>query len=275
MIRKESTPSPRPRNQAFTLIELLVVIAIIAILSSILFPVFAQAKKAAKTSSTQSTLHQVGLASTLYLNDYDDGIVMTQQSQVDRTNMWAVCLSPYTKSRQVFFDPSRATPPAQDEIQVGSSYKAPWFQVTSISINDAGYSSGYWITAGNSCGGFRFGYIYGGRVLSAMNEPERRIAFAPTLWPGTNNGWHFFRSFEASWPDPKVAASKFSFYNLVSGTRDQFSGESIPVVHADGSAGRLKKKDFISKAQAPTQKDWCNWLQTGPNRTWGEYWNAG
>jgi prepilin-type N-terminal cleavage/methylation domain-containing protein/prepilin-type processing-associated H-X9-DG protein len=62
-------------KRAFTLIELLVVIAIIAILAAILFPVFAQAKAAAKKSSNTSNLKQIGLATLLYVNDYDDTMV--------------------------------------------------------------------------------------------------------------------------------------------------------------------------------------------------------
>jgi prepilin-type N-terminal cleavage/methylation domain-containing protein/prepilin-type processing-associated H-X9-DG protein len=59
-------------RRAFTLIELLVVIAIIAILAAILFPVFAQAKEAAKKSSCLSNTKQLGVATLLYLGDYDD-----------------------------------------------------------------------------------------------------------------------------------------------------------------------------------------------------------
>jgi len=62
------------RSTAFTLIELLVVIAIIAILAAILFPVFAQAKEAAKKSSCLSNVKQIGTATYLYVNDYDDAI---------------------------------------------------------------------------------------------------------------------------------------------------------------------------------------------------------
>ncbi|AIE86360.1 type II secretion system protein [Fimbriimonas ginsengisoli] len=66
-----NSPSAR---RAFTLIELLVVIAIIAILAAILFPVFAQAKEAAKKTNCLSNLKQIGLATIMYANDYDDTI---------------------------------------------------------------------------------------------------------------------------------------------------------------------------------------------------------
>src|SRR4051812_6756769 len=72
---RESVPSLSPQHSpftAFTLIELLVVIAIVAILAAILFPVFAMAKMAAKKSASLSNLHQIGLAWSLYGNDYDN-----------------------------------------------------------------------------------------------------------------------------------------------------------------------------------------------------------
>ena len=59
------------KMRGFTLIELLVVIAIIAILAAILFPVFARARENARKSTCQSNLKQIGVASSMYAQDYD------------------------------------------------------------------------------------------------------------------------------------------------------------------------------------------------------------
>ena len=62
------------RRLGFTLIELLVVIAIIAILAAILFPVFAQARESARQTSCLSNMKQLGLAMTMYAQDYDEAV---------------------------------------------------------------------------------------------------------------------------------------------------------------------------------------------------------
>lgn len=68
-MRPVQTPASR---RGFTLIELLVVIAIISILAAILFPVFAQARESARQTQCASNMRQIGLASRMYVTDYDE-----------------------------------------------------------------------------------------------------------------------------------------------------------------------------------------------------------
>lgn len=91
-------------RRAFTLVELLVVIAIIAILAAILFPVFARAREQARKSSCLSNLKQMGLATQMYVQDYDE--TLPPYSAGAPAVYWPKLIDPYVKNRQMWFCPS-------------------------------------------------------------------------------------------------------------------------------------------------------------------------
>jgi prepilin-type N-terminal cleavage/methylation domain-containing protein/prepilin-type processing-associated H-X9-DG protein len=99
------------RGRGFALIELLVVIAIIAILAAILFPVFARAREKARQTSCLNNVKQLGLATEMYLQDYDEmwGGATYNSVITYYDNLWYVILDPYMKNQNILECPSTGT----------------------------------------------------------------------------------------------------------------------------------------------------------------------
>src|SRR5271165_6318670 len=101
----------RPRiSKGFTLIELLVVIAIIAILAAILFPVFAQARAKARQTVCLSNMRQMGLATMMYAQDYDERLPLAATTTASSYLNWHNLLIPYTQNEQIWVCPSANLP---------------------------------------------------------------------------------------------------------------------------------------------------------------------
>jgi prepilin-type N-terminal cleavage/methylation domain-containing protein/prepilin-type processing-associated H-X9-DG protein len=134
-------------RRAFTLIELLVVIAIIAILAAILFPVFAQAREKARQTGCASNLKQLGMALTMYVQDYDE-VFPNRRFEPFGTaagfedydqNSWRSVIQPYVKNTQILecgSNPDRDTKSWDPEFRI--SYAANFTSVGAAAPTDLG-----------------------------------------------------------------------------------------------------------------------------------------
>ena len=141
--------SPECHRKAFTLIELLVVIAVIAILAALLFPVFSKARESARKTGCLSNLKQMGLAVTLYLQDYDEIFPMNRFADELHPSGGCTAVSP--------------TGPPEDDLQ-GSTFnwkRAVLPYVKSTPVYECP-SNGYaWTPGGfNSIAGDESNYLY-------------------------------------------------------------------------------------------------------------------
>ena len=184
------------KRSAFTLPELLVVLAITTVLASVLFPVFLSAKSAAYKATCLSNFKQVQLASSLYVNDWDDRFMPVNHqpsapanSQNDKT--WVQLTLPYANSFRIFICPSDygqkpgVETSFDQDLVPGDTYSR--YYSASLRVN-TGYNYAYLAPLYRSTNGQ---WQAEPRSMTTVQDPSRTLFFVDSVWNRTEAGIPF------------------------------------------------------------------------------------
>ncbi len=101
-----ASAAARPARSGFTLVELLVVLAIIGLLASMAMPVYSRARESARQARCLSNLRQLGLALTMYVQDWGAYPLHSHRELGNPGWRWMPMLLTYTTGRELHRCPS-------------------------------------------------------------------------------------------------------------------------------------------------------------------------
>jgi prepilin-type N-terminal cleavage/methylation domain-containing protein/prepilin-type processing-associated H-X9-DG protein len=232
------------KKSGFTLIELLVVIAIIAILAAILFPVFAQAREKARQTQCASNLKQLGTATLMYVQDYDETYPLMGTTVAAKNHSLSEFIFPYLNNNYGWSGNSVWHCP---DVEADDSYANDWWY--SVAYNYE-YLTKVGTPTNPSAGSWGTWYMWDwnepGVSIAAVTSPSTTVMYADA---GPDDGPSDVNANYSTWDDlcsPQGMVDGFAVDGGPDGWLDAAAGRHTGMANIAWCDGHVKAMQLSS-----------------------------